>query len=73
MMKRIEEFNICSSTLDYDLVMNPTLREAVTLAVNYQLEEYESETGIELNPEELVLFFYPESRCKLMEIRKKNG
>ena len=69
MKYNIEDFNICSSAADYELRFNPKFREAVTFAINYQMEEYETANDYIPNLDELTLYFFPESDDCRIEIK----
>lgn len=69
MRYHIEDFNICSGSADYDLFFDEKLREAVTYAINYQMDEYECDHDYVPDPSTLKLCLYPESSDYRIEIK----
>ena len=60
-MLQIEDFILA----DNGILLNDKLREAVTMAINYQADEYykkQLKRGIdeELDPDKLILYLYPD-------------
>ena len=70
----IEQFNICSSSADYDIFFNKKIRSALTKAINYQLKKYKAENPDEvIEPKKLTLFFYPDTVGFLFEIKQRDN
>lgn len=72
-MYQIEDFNICSSMADNDVFFNNKFREALTMAIQYQLDKYEEEHSREPDPDKLTLYFYPESDGYWFEIKDRKN
>lgn len=71
-MYKIEDFNLCSSSADLEIFTNELLREALTLLINYQIEEYTYNEGLyDIDTSKLTIYLYPESKTYLVEIRDK--
>lgn len=65
-MRSIEEFNIDTSLSAHPRFNDDIFKEAVTLAINYQLEEYESEaikhgSYPDVAPSNFTVYFYPDT------------
>lgn len=77
-MLRIEDFNICTSSADNDIFFNDKFREAITMAINYQIDEYykqQLQRGIdeELDPDKMTLYLYPETVEYRLEIKDREN